>query len=538
MVKKLSIMFALVSLLLGGHALAEQSKKTLPVQVKDKEAIRQTLRSFERMFVAEELKIIDEVFHPLAMICWQSENPNTMSREEYREDMRDTFRRRIYRSVKMDDVQIEIAGNLASVSCKETHSMKDNDDIEKCLVRMTLIKTKERWQILTKVTERQQPGLPESIGKGTPAKVSKGLVAHYPFNGNADDLSGIGNHGTLHGVTSVSGRFGRPDTAYYFDGSACITVTNHPSLNITNAITIAAWIKAETSDTPGYVVAKGDFQPYALHVPEWPDYPGGEKDFVAILADNHFNAPCAFDTWMHVAFTYDRQKGIVCQYVGGELVIRQSYAAAFKVNDADLQIGRRLPSNYYFKGIIDDLQIYDRALTSEEVQALYSSVETPMGLERAIMSPAEAIQKAAQQLPELIESSNRTSDKNSLRVIAFIDGVSHLVVQGGEIRWHNEQWAAPGRLEGANFPTIINGESWQPKWPAEGEVRGDVWSAPLKLSEDTGSSFVLNDLSLVRARGSTKISEVKPEGFIVTFDDGLPLGGDWYSVIIHLQSRD
>lgn len=286
------------------------------------------------MFVSEDLNTLNEVFHPLAMLCWQSENPHTMSREECREDLRETFARRNYHNTKIYDTQIEFAGKVATVSCQETHSFEDYDTPDHYLVRMTFIKSKGRWQILTKVTARQ-PGP------------------------------------TLQNV-------------------------------------IAETIK----------------------------------------------------------------------------------------------------------------------------------VDTPMGLDIPIMSIAEAMQQTEQQLPELIKASNQTSDKNSLRIIAFIDGLSHLVVQGDEIRWHNEQHAAPGRLAGAKFPTIINGERWQPQWPTEEEVSGDVWSASRKLPEDTGSSFAPKELSLIRARGPVKISEVKPEGFTITFDDGPPLGGDWYSIIIHLQSRD
>jgi hypothetical protein len=48
--------------------------------------------------------------------------------------------------------------------------------------------------------------------------VSNGLVAHYPFNGNANDESGNGNHGTVHGAKLTQDRFGNPNSAYYFDG--------------------------------------------------------------------------------------------------------------------------------------------------------------------------------------------------------------------------------------------------------------------------------------------------------------------------------
>ncbi|MGD0712159.1 MAG: hypothetical protein ABR968_13380, partial [Bacteroidales bacterium] len=49
---------------------------------------------------------------------------------------------------------------------------------------------------------------------------STGLVAFYPFKGNADDTSGNGHNGTVHGATLTTDRFGNPNNAYYFNGSS------------------------------------------------------------------------------------------------------------------------------------------------------------------------------------------------------------------------------------------------------------------------------------------------------------------------------
>gem|GEM_PF-599453 len=137
------------------YALAEQSKRITPSHDKDEEAIRQTLRLYERMWPAEDLGLLDKVFHPMAMLCWQSENPHTQSREDFREDLRETFGRRDYRESKIYDTQIDIAEDVATLNCKEKHVFNDTDIVDHYLVRMILLKSNESWQILTKVTARK-----------------------------------------------------------------------------------------------------------------------------------------------------------------------------------------------------------------------------------------------------------------------------------------------------------------------------------------------------------------------------------------------
>ena len=122
---------------------------------KDRDEIHQTLRLYEQMFVSENLDVLDEIFHPMAMLCWQSENPHTLSLEDCRIDLRETFGRRNWSGVKIYDTQSEITDNVAKLTCKEIHSLEDVDFDDKYNVHITLVKSQGRWRILTKVTARQ-----------------------------------------------------------------------------------------------------------------------------------------------------------------------------------------------------------------------------------------------------------------------------------------------------------------------------------------------------------------------------------------------
>lgn len=77
------------------------------------------------------------------------------------------------------------------------------------------------------------------------------------------------------------------------------------------------------------------------------------------------------DRWIHLALTYDRSK--VRQYVNGTLVKETVLTDTIKEVPVSLQIGRRLPGSYYFVGQIDELRVYDHALSTPEIETVYAS---------------------------------------------------------------------------------------------------------------------------------------------------------------------
>jgi hypothetical protein len=88
------------------------------------------------------------------------------------------------------------------------------------------------------------PFIPCSLSAQIP---SEGLVAWYPFNGNANDESGNGNNGTVNGATLTADRFGNANSSYYFSGNEEIRITNSQIFNeLTNTITISAWVNIST----------------------------------------------------------------------------------------------------------------------------------------------------------------------------------------------------------------------------------------------------------------------------------------------------
>lgn len=123
----------------------------------------------------------------------------------------------------------------------------------------------------------------------------------------------------------------------------------------------------------------------------------------------------------------------------------------------------------------------------------------------------------------------------TLRVRAYIDGQTALVMKGSSLHWHNTQGAAPGRWQGANEPTSLDGVAWMPVWPQSGENRDcncDSQDAP-KLAP-LGAHAQTVGLSLVHARGKVTVDQPSASnGFTarVNFADSTS-GADWYEIVL------
>jgi len=201
-----------------------------------------------------------------------------------------------------------------------------------------------------------------------------GLVAHWTFDEGqgqtAHDSSGNGLDGTLNGSPKwVNGQLGG---ALDFNGSSdFVEIPHSPGLSITGAITIAAWTNMRT-DSSGEmaIVSKGGWAandlPYELTeerggVIFWQFYNDAGRDSCSP------NSPSAGE-WHHIAATYDGE--VFKCYIDGVLEQEWAYAGAMPQNTASVTIGRRSRGGTFFNGIIDDVRLYDRALTAGQVKVV------------------------------------------------------------------------------------------------------------------------------------------------------------------------
>lgn len=209
--------------------------------------------------------------------------------------------------------------------------------------------------------------------------LTEGLVAYYPFNGNANDESGNGNHGTVKGAILTADRFNNSNKAYYFDGNGeYIDCGNGTSLQITGDITVCVWVKVQPISYGQVFVNK-----YAgASIIGWlveATSDGrvifdGRPGFAGEMSNSGFSSQTVNDDTWHF-LVGQRQNSIWKIYIDGTLATQRSCSGGNFANSINLMIGVQSdrPSDpaAFSKGIIDDIRIYNRALSDSEIQQLY-----------------------------------------------------------------------------------------------------------------------------------------------------------------------
>jgi hypothetical protein len=208
-----------------------------------------------------------------------------------------------------------------------------------------------------------------------PSPSISGLVAAYAFREGAGssvaDASGNNNTGTIgSGITwTTQGRFG---SALVFNGAGFVTIPGSTSLNLTTAMTLEAWVyPAVTPSSWSTVLLKE--QPgalvYVLYAGSSANRPyvyfnaatdsSGEKGTVGSTA-------LPLNTWSHLAGTYDG--ATLRLYVNGVLAASQPYTGSIITSSGALRLGGNAVWGEYFTGRIDEVRIYNRALSQSEIQ--------------------------------------------------------------------------------------------------------------------------------------------------------------------------
>ena len=201
--------------------------------------------------------------------------------------------------------------------------------------------------------------------------LTNGLVAYYPFNGNANDVSGNGNNGSPNNIAYAADRFGNSNAAASFAGnSSSYIVINTTNLNLPYNFTVSVWINFQAGQgfegpriisTAGYEITT-DLDPSARYV----NLDGG----TGLKSSN----PVPAGVWNHIVGVWTSNQmtmylnGVISSSVSNSLPIDYSHgwAPTIGVNSGAYE-------NDNYAGLIDDVAIYNRALSAQEVSELYES---------------------------------------------------------------------------------------------------------------------------------------------------------------------
>ncbi len=212
---------------------------------------------------------------------------------------------------------------------------------------------------------------------------SQNLVAYYPFNTNSNDESGNLNHGVVNGAVLTTDRFGNLNSAYEFDGiDDFILVANSASLNVFNSnLTITMWLYNDNpslSDTSYKGVSKGGWNTGVGYELLYTNYwNSGTLHFTTGSSGNNvYSFNNYSNQWVMLTGVYDNATSTKKMYINGVEQSTTVQGVDDLISSAhDLYIGRRHPSNSYsgfVKGKMDDIRIYNVALSATEILNLYN----------------------------------------------------------------------------------------------------------------------------------------------------------------------
>lgn len=221
---------------------------------------------------------------------------------------------------------------------------------------------------------------------------TKGLVLYLPLNGNTKDSSSLSNNGNSLNITFIDDRCGNVGKAIYFNGySSYLKVPASKSLNLIKDKTISCWIympsnvsqnnystilyKDEPITGTTYAMQLAEEDGYGINRYKYCYFQScNSSNYVAFSKQQYLNIK---DQWVHLVGTYDSISGYSKIYFNG-LISDSVYVGDKSSNSSnlDLFIGCGKNNGYYsqtfFKGGMDDILIYNRALSAEEIYQIYT----------------------------------------------------------------------------------------------------------------------------------------------------------------------
>lgn len=249
---------------------------------------------------------------------------------------------------------------------------------------------------------------------------SNGLVGFWPFTGNANDVSGNGKNGTVNGAALTSDRYSNANNAYSFNGTTNnIAVSNIAGIG-NSARSVFVWIKTTSTSakciigTGGTSVNAGEFNLVMGYGPGSTIQPGK----IGLMGGNFTTSGHDFypnsgtivndNLWHHVGVTYDGNSNLKI-YIDGALANSTTitYSTTGQINF----FGYNNHTGSQWDGLLDDIGIWNRVLTQQEITALYQGNQT--SIQDTIVIP-DTISHISNQIEIPVRNSTALTTSNNV----------------------------------------------------------------------------------------------------------------------------
>jgi hypothetical protein len=215
------------------------------------------------------------------------------------------------------------------------------------------------------------------------ADLDDGLVAYWPFNGNANDESGNGNDGLVNGPTLCEDRHGRPDKAYFFDGvDDYINIGNNVKPPF--PITVSTWVKPYDLQINGCVFRNDRWNDQSYRNGLAIMYKGGGESRSHVFegfsacwnrrSETSYDPVASTGNWHHFVVVFHTHKDMRHFWNGIELDgYSECSGSRMTYSSSNGAIGHNISptGGRYVKAAIDDIRVYNRALSAAEIDDLY-----------------------------------------------------------------------------------------------------------------------------------------------------------------------
>ena len=298
-----------------------------------------------------------------------------------------------------------------------------------------------------------------------------GLIAYYPFNGNANDASGNGHHGTVNGATLANDQNGNDNKAYEFivNESASwgspqeeIEIDFSSSMN-SNLLSLSAWVNPREKPSPYNDRSHSIFGRWEGGVQNeiFRFVVGNDNALYFQISDgnnnieNYSGGNVPYDSWTHVSAVLNEKN--IKLYVNGQKVSDELFVNNINTTgNSDLTIASMPMSNgtwYFFDGHLDEMGYWNRALTEQEIQNLYTSSTGDILLNGIVSVESNQIKNVADP-----------TDNQDAATKNYVDSKTTEILNGQNFS-NNTQIGLTGTVrdnEGNVYETIVmcDGKQW------------------------------------------------------------------------------